>query len=225
VLLLRRNWMIPLYAVLYMAALCMTPFRRQTLRYLMPIVPLLALALVVAVTTIVDACRRSSDCRRARLVRRGMAGVLALAFLAELVSFATVHAYERGWVSYVDRSGQPVAGRLFYYTESYRGFDQSIDFVRQRASPTDVIAAGMPHWVYLRTGLKAVMPPFEVDAARMQTLLDGVPVAYLIVGRDVVGTERYTFPLMRQSAAGWKAVYAAPTGDWTVYQRVTRSAP
>jgi hypothetical protein len=222
VLLLRREWMIPLYAVLYMAALCMTPFRKQLLRYLMPIVPLLALALVVCVTTIMDACRRSPGSGRARLGRRAAAGLLALAFVAELVCFATVYAYERGWVSYIDRNGETVTGRLFYYTDSYRGFDQSIDFVRQRASPTDVVAAGMPHWVYLRTGLKTVMPPFEVDAGRMQELLDTVPVAYLIVGRDVIGSERYTFQVVRAFSAGWKAVYATPAGDWTIYQRVNR---
>ena len=46
-LLLRREWMIPLYVAIYMAAVCMTPFRAQSLRYLMPIAPLLALSLVV----------------------------------------------------------------------------------------------------------------------------------------------------------------------------------
>jgi hypothetical protein len=224
-LLLRREWMIPLYVVLYMAALCMTPFRAQSLRYLMPIAPLLALSLVVFVTTIVDASRRSPGSGYARLVRRSVAGVLALAFLAELVCFTAVHAYERGWVSYIDRNGQTVSGRLFYYTDSYRGFDQSIDFVRRRAAPSDVVAAGMPHWVYLRAGVKAVMPPFELDAGKTQELLDGVPVTYLIVGRDVIGSQRYMLPVVRQFPAGWKAVYATAAGDWAVYQRVNRGVP
>jgi hypothetical protein len=220
--LLRREWMIPLYAFIYMAALCMTPFRAQFPRYLMPIAPLLALSLVVSVTTIRDACRHSPGSSWAPLGRRGAAILLALAFLAELAGFATVYAYEHGRVSYTDRNGQPVTYRLFYYTDSYRGFDRTIDFVRQRAAPTDVIAAGMPHWVYLRTGLKTIMPPFEQDAAKTQDLLDTVPVTYLIIGRDVVGSERYTLPVVRQFSAGWKAIYVTPAGDWAVYQRVNR---
>ena len=129
------------------------------------------------------------------------------------------------WVSYIDRNGQPVTGRLFYYTDSYRGFDQSIDFVRRERPRSDVIAAGMPHWVHLRTGLKTVMPPFELDAGKTQELLDSVPVAYLIVGRDVVDSQRYMLPVVRQFPSGWKAVYATAAGDWAVYQRVNRRAP
>jgi hypothetical protein len=224
-LLLRGDWKIPLYVALYVAAVCMTPFRAQSLRYLMPIAPLLALSLVVSVTALVDACRRSPASGYARLVRRGAVGVLGLAFLAELVCFAAVYAYERGSVSYIDRNGEPVTGRLFYYTDSYRGFDQSIDFVRRRAATSDVIAAGMPHWVYLRTGLKTVMPPFVLDAARTHELLDGVPVAYMIVGRDVIESQRYMLPVVRQFPERWKIVYAASAGDWAVYQRINRGVP
>jgi hypothetical protein len=224
-LLLRGDWKIPLYVAVYVAAVCMTPFRAQSLRYLMPIAPLLALSLVVSVTTLVDACRRSPGSGYARLARRGAVSVLALAFLAELVCFAAVYAYERGWISYVDRNGQLVTGRLFYYTDSYRGFDQSIDFVQRRAAPSDVIAAGMPHWVHLRTGLKTVMPPFELDAAKTHELLDSVPVTYIIVGRDVIDSQRYLLPVVRQFPARWKAVYAASAGGWAVYQRVNRGVP
>jgi hypothetical protein len=220
--LLRREWMIPLYAFIYMAALCMTPFRAQFPRYLMPIAPLLALSLVVSVTAIRDSCRHSPGSSWARLGRRGVGILIALALLAELVCFAAVYASEHGRVSYVDRNGQLVAYRLFYYTNSYRGFDQSIDFVRRRAARTDVIAAGMPHWVYLRTGLKSVMPPFEHDAAKTQDLLDSVPVTYMIIGRDVVDSQRYTLPVVWQFSAEWKEIYVTPAGDWTVYQRVNR---
>jgi hypothetical protein len=224
-LLVRGEWKIPLYVALYVAAVCLTPFRAQSLRYLMPIAPLLALSLVVSVTTLVDRCSRSPASGAARAVRRGAVGVLALAFVAEVTCCAAVYAYERGWVSYIDRNGEPVTGRLFYYTDLYRGFDQSIDFVRERAAASDVIAAGMPHWVHLRTGLKTVMPPFELNAAKAHELLDSVPVAYMIVGRDVIDSQRYMLPVVRQFPARWKAVYAASAGDWAVYQRVNRRVP
>jgi hypothetical protein len=83
-----------------------------------------------------------------------------------------------------------------------------------------VVAAGTPHWIHLRTGLKTVMPPFERDVDTAQRLLDSVPVRYLVIGRDVVATERYTVPVVRRFADRWQAVHATAAGGWTVYRRV-----
>jgi hypothetical protein len=66
--------------------------------------------------------------------------------------------------------------------------------------------------------LKTVMPPFEADPARAQALLDTVPVRYLIIGKDVVGTERYTVPVVRRFNDRWERVYSTPAG-WAVYRR------
>ena len=46
-LLLRRQSVVPLYVLAYIAAMCLTPFPGQYERYLMPIAPLLALAAIV----------------------------------------------------------------------------------------------------------------------------------------------------------------------------------
>ena len=42
------------------------------------------------------------------------------------------------------------------------------------------------------------------------------------VGRDVVGTERYTVPVVQRFADRWEAVHATAVGGWTVYRRVER---
>jgi hypothetical protein len=64
-----------------------------------------------------------------------------------------------------------------------------------------------------------VMPPFEADAARAQALLDTVPVRYLVIGADVVGTERYTVPVVQHFTDRWVRVHATRTARWAVYRR------
>jgi hypothetical protein len=83
-------------------------------------------------------------------------------------------------VAYEQR-GQLVEYKLFYYAPLGTAFDQALDWLQHRAEPSDVIAATDPQWVYLRTGRKAVLPPFEPNGKTAQRLIDTVPVKYLIV--------------------------------------------
>ena len=77
--------------------------------------------------------------------------------------------------------GQLVEYKLFYYAPVGTAFDQALDWLQIAAERTDVIAATDPQWVYLRTGRKAVLPPFESNGKTAQRLIDTVPVKYLIV--------------------------------------------
>jgi hypothetical protein len=78
----------------------------------------------------------------------------------------------------------------------------------------------MPHWVYLRTGLKAVMPPFESDPGRAQALLDSVPVSYLIVdGRTGSFTRQFGLPAVKAAPERWQLVYASTAGELEIYRR------
>lgn len=220
--LLRRQWLVPLYGLVYTAALCLTPFPGQYLRYLMPIVPLLALSLFVFLLAARDTSRRFLGLRRTNLGAYLTVAALSTALLAEILCLFVVYRQELQQISYFDRSQRQIKQRLFYYDEAQQGFDESVDYVRRYAQPDELIAAGTPHLIYLRTGLKAVMPPFETDVAKAQLLLDSVPVSYLIVGRDVVGAERYTLPVVQQFTDQWKQVFSASDGAWIVYQRVNR---
>ena len=216
VLLRGGHTIVPMYILVYTAALCLTPFPGQYLRYLMPVAPLLALC---AISLLLHGGRRS---RRAA-DRHWMGSnlpvlVLGPALLIQAITAATVYAREYQTIEYVDAAGSPVSYRLFFYNQAQREFDQVVEYLRAHARADDVVAAGTPHWIYLRTGLKAVMPPFEADTARAQTLLEGVPARYLVIGKDVVATERYTAPVVRQFGDRWTVVYSTPAG-WTVYRR------
>jgi hypothetical protein len=63
------------------------------------------------------------------------------------------------------------------------------------------------------------MPPFEPDPATAQALLDTVPVRFLIVGRDVIGSERYVNPVVERFPTLWERVFSSPVGGWHVYRR------
>lgn len=215
--LLRGGYIVvPLYILVYTAALCLTPFPGQYLRYLMPIAPLLALAAISLLLRAGPSSRRRAD--RTWIRSNLPVVVLGPALLLQAITAAGVYAREYQTIEYIDAAGRPVSYRLFFYDQSQREFDQVVDYLRAHAHASDVIAAGTPHWIYLRTGLKAVMPPFEADATRAQALLENVPVRYLVVGKDVVATERYTTPVARQFGDRWALVHSTPAG-WTVYRR------
>jgi hypothetical protein len=214
--LLRGQTLVPLYILIYGAALCLTPFPGQYLRYLMPVAPLLALSAIVFLSHLGP---RSRPAPERSWIRTNLPWVvLGPALLIQVITTALVYGREHQTIEYVDGAGARVSYRLFFYGGSQRDFDDVVGYVQAHAEPHDVVAAGTPHWIHLRTGLKTVMPPFEADTARAQAMLDTVPVRYLVVGKDVVGSERYTKPLVRQFEHRWKRVYSTPTG-WAVYVR------
>src|SRR5207237_8687863 len=128
--------------------------------------------------------------------------------LAQGAAAVAVFAREYNPVSYVTAGGSRISYKLFYYDEGKREFDEVVDYLHEHAAPSAVVAAGTPHWLSLRTGLKAVMPPFESDARRERDLLATVPVEYLVIGKDVIATERYTRPMVRAYPGEWTHLYA-----------------
>jgi hypothetical protein len=204
VLLRDRDWIVPVYLAAYIGAICLTPFPAQFLRYLMPVAALLGL------------------CGLMLLRRLGPRWPLLLvpALLIEALVFTSVQRHDYRPISYVDAAGRLASYQLFFYDDHYRGFDEAIDYLRAHAERASIVAAPLPQWVYLRTGLKAVMPPLERNVANAERLLEAVPVNYLIVGEDVIGSERYTVPVVSAFRARWETAYATPTGGWTIYRRV-----
>ena len=114
--------------------------------------------------------------------------------------------------------------RLFYYAPEGRTFDEALDWVHSRAAPGDVIAAGDPQWVYLRTGRKAVLVPFELDGKKAQQLIDTVPVKYLFApSADTY--QRFIAPLLAENPDAWNRVWSSANGTLDVYERVGPRPP
>lgn len=201
---------VPVYLLLVLVAVCLTPWPAQWPRYWSPALPFLALALFRSVLAI----GRDSDSRPRWLTpMRSMVGiVIGLIFVVQVFTLSTVYAEQRGQAVYLDRNGRVVSYPLFFYNkEGYRELDAGLDWLMAHARSTDIIAASMPHWVYVRTGLKSIMPPFERDTARMQALLDAVPVTYVVVDASGVNfTRDYTLPLLKDSPDRWARMYTVP---------------
>ena len=112
--------------------------------------------------------------------------------------------------------GKLVDYRLFYYDAASKSLDDGLDWLKKNAKADDVVATAMPHWAYLRNGLKAVRPPLEANSERAQTLLDSVPVAYVVLDNTGEGGSKasnaYTLPLLQGNPRAWKLVYADEKG-------------
>jgi hypothetical protein len=226
----RDTRLIGLYILLTAAGICLTPWpwQWQWPRYWSPVAPFLALALARGLMTAATWSERLPKPVR-RLSHAGRIALVVTILAVEAVTMIRIYAEYRFPVAFRDRDGHVVPQRLFFYDPSYQALDAGLDWLGSRARPEDVVAASMPQWVYLRTGLKSVMPPFETDPARAQALLDSVPVRFVVVdGTRVTITRDYALPLLESSPARWMPVYSNPSGRLEIYERrpePTRSRP
>lgn len=200
----RREWLLPLYVLLSIGALCLTPWSYLFHRYLMPLTPFLVLFLL---TTFLATSSMSDKWKK--VGSRVMGLVVCLILIQQILLIILIYSRLHSNVTYRDWEGKLTQNRLFYYRDSHRAFDAGLDWVGKHAKPKEVIAGSMPHWMYLRTGLKAVMPPLEIDPVKAQAMLDSVPVTYLFLDEDLgVDTKRYMIPVVQQFSERWDQVYS-----------------
>jgi hypothetical protein len=219
----RKQHLMILYVALSLAAVCLTPFEKQYVRYLIPLYPFFALALFQVLALFVREPRISTTLLptfgRSVLVMiivvviswQGFAGVRSL--------YALHHddvAYEQG--------GRLVQYKLFHYAPVGTAFDEGLEWLKRNSQSTDTIAATDPQWVYLRTGRKAVLPPFELNGEKAQRLIDTVPVKYLIAEtkpqRLGLGAYyRFTSALLRDNPFHWDLVWSSSDRSMEIYRR------
>ncbi len=125
-------------------------------------------------------------------------------------------------MSYEDRQGTRHEYRLFFYDEKWQSHDAALDWLKERARSGEIVVTSTPHWVYLKSGLRAVMPPFTPDSREAQRLIDSVPASYLIVDNlefvDI--SRRYTAPVVQAFPDRWKLIYSpSGNGSW-IYRRM-----
>jgi hypothetical protein len=187
------------------------------------VIPYVALALAGGLMTLSTWSRRLP--RPVRWASRaGRVALVACILAVQVVAILRIYSEFRFPAVLRERDGQAVAQHLFFYGPAYQALDGGLDWLVQRARPDDVVAASMPQWAYLRTGLKTVMPPFVVDPVRAQALLDSVPVRFVVVdGTDVNFTREYTLPLLESSPDRWMLVYSNASEPLQIYER--RSEP
>ena len=225
-----RQWITLFYILFSLASICLTPWPEQFTRYLMPLAPFLALAFFTMLLKLQEWFRKIFPVRWGRAGRMLTGAMVAVIFLQQSVTLYLVYRKWHQKVVYSGWNDEPVAYHLFFYHDAQRAFDGGIDWLKSRAKPGEVVASSMPHWVYLRTGLKSVMPPFELDTAKAQRLLDSIPVDYMIVDEGLaLDTRKYTLPVVQTFIDQWRIVYSDSLikdtdepleGRFEIYQRV-----
>jgi hypothetical protein len=97
---------------------------------------------------------------------------------------------------------------LFFHDHTWQAWEETAAWVGAHASRDMIVATSAPHFFYLRTGVRAILPPMEADPERAGRLLDGVPVSYVIVDQlefvDI--SRRYAGPAMESDPAAWRLV-------------------
>jgi hypothetical protein len=222
----RGEWLIVLYVAGSVGLICLTPWPRQFIRYLWPLSPVLGIALLTALTT--SRQRMSSAPGGLRwIVGIALIATVILAVLSlEVVALYKIYGYKtRAKALYNTESGEQREYRLFFYRKEWQLHDKALDWLEKEANPDEIVATSTPHWVYLKCGLRAVMPPFEADVSGAQRFIDSVPVSYLIVDnlKFVDITRRYAAPIVEAFPERWELIYSSGKEGSQIYRRVTPS--
>jgi hypothetical protein len=212
----RKEYIISLFVGLNLAAMCMTPFPKQFVRYLVPLSPLILLSFFEALAWL----NAQSRVHRTSFSPQVTAAVIIV--LLTVMACEEVRDDRELYRSHYDRvdylhQGQRIVYRLFYYSKGDREIDEGLDWLETEARRDDIVAAADPQWVYLRTGLKSVLPPFESNGEKAELLIDSVPARYLFVDQNVY--RRYTYNLVQNNSGLWRCVWRSLEDNVRIYKR------
>ena len=212
----RREILIPVTVLVYVAGLCSMPhsYFGELPRYLWVLSPLLMVSAFHAIA----ALYRASQGISRGLASAGAIGCAGLAmFVVALGASSVVRAFKTDLrpVLHADWNGHAVRYQLFSYTD-YDAFDGGLEWLKRESASSDIVGTTTPHWVYLRTGRRAVFPPFERNASDALKLLDSVPVRYLVVA-DWLSQAR-VLSIVQSAPTAWQLAYS--DGRFAIYQRV-----
>jgi hypothetical protein len=202
--------LLPAYMTTYLVVICLTPWTVQFPRYLVPLAPLLSLSFFGTVRALRERFQTGLPEKWRTLGVACITGIVVLIFLLQAFTAYLIFARWHQEASYNASNGERENYRLFLYHDSFRRLDDAVDWLKKHAKPDSVLAVAMPHWVYLRTGLKAVMPPLEADPREAQRLLESVPVTYLILADELgVDTRKYMSPVVENFQSRWQRIYSS----------------
>ena len=204
---------IPIALILYAAAICVMPttYMYELPRYLAVLAPVFAIALLKGLQGL-----------QGRVP--GYIGIIAVSLLLsgvmtfQVVLLADLYRSGSTELEYSDWRGSRVRYRLFTYDAHSMGQDGAIAWLNQHGRRDAIVVSSSPHWIHLRTGLRAVMPPMESDAASNAALLDAIPATYVLVEEGSF-TGEYVGPVVRRRLHEWQPVLADHTNGVALYER------
>jgi hypothetical protein len=219
ILALRRAWLAVLIILGSIALICTTPWPLQFTRYLVALIPFLAICFISAWSQVCDALRANESRRTATVARAALAGLLVLGFAVQSYTAVKLFRLRASKGAIFVAQGIGTGSRFFAHDDSWQTWEDAVTWVGTNTAPDAIVATSAPHLCYLLTNRRSVLPPMESDATRERHLLEGVPVSHAIVDKllalDV--TRRYLFPALEANPGAWHVVYA--NDGASVYER------
>jgi len=117
--------------------------------------------------------------------------------------------------------------RHLFFQDDDAALEQAVDWIAGHAKQSDVVAVFLPHWIYTRTGLKAIMPPLEADAAIAQKALDSVPVRFLIREHDGKVPNfiaPYVNSVLKDYPDAWRLTWSSDSNYVQVFERTSMTS-
>ena len=217
-LLKRREWLMLFIAVGSVGLVWATPWPAQYTRYLMPLAPFMAICFVLTISTINTAWRNRESGRPGTLRRVVIIGILVFTFATELWSSQMLFRVRFRHEAVVLPTGEG-SYRLFDHDGLWRDWEEAGAWIKAHAPPDAIVSTSAPHLFYLRTGLRAILPPMEAAPERARQLLESVPVSYVIVDKlkfvDI--SRRYADPAAKSDHDTWRVVQSVH--GTKIYQR------
>jgi hypothetical protein len=220
IILLRRGaWLMAFVVLASVALTWTTPWPAQFNRYLMPLAPFLSICAVLALSQLADALGKDRGNWLRIASRAGFGGIVSLMFAAAL--YTSIRLFQlwtlpeaivlpRGNTNY----------RWFAHDASWQTWEEVTTWIDTHTPREAIVATSAPHFLYLRTGRRAVLPPMDPDPAAARRLLESVPVSYVIVDElefvDI--SRRYARPAVESDPAHWQVVHSI--GDTKTYARI-----
>jgi hypothetical protein len=222
VLLRRRECFIGCYVLFTLLLACFAPWQ-QISRYAVPIAPLLLVALLQCLMTARNYLRRSG--RWLFLFRGATYAAVVFVFTVQAGTYYLVQSRLSGPESWRNSQGALITFPQWLFTDQDIELADATNWIKAHARATDIVAAAMPQWVYLKTGLKSVMPPFVQNPGTAKRLLDSVPVRYLIIeNKSRMGNSArdHMLPMLAAFPEEWRMLYLSEERSVRVFERVSR---
>ena len=223
VLLVRQKaWLVVLLICSSAGLVWTTPWPVQFSRYLAPLIPFCDICFFLAWMQIRSGLLGRDLGRGGKVARLALTGVLSWPLpwsstppqnCSEFDSFPAASS----WIE-----AKPDQYRLFAHDPTWRAWEKAVNWIDADASKDAIIATSAPHFCYLLTGHRAVLPPMESDANRARRFLEAVPVSYVIIDTleflDI--SKRYALPAVESDPDEWRLLHSVE--GTRVYGRRTR---
>ena len=225
ILVRRKAWLLILLLLGSVGLLLTTPWPEQFLRYLAPLLIFLDLCFVLGLYAFVRLLAARNTRGTATVARTVFVGILIIAFGMEAFTAARLYYLRQRRDAIVFDPGSDRPYRLFAHDETWRAWEKAVNWINTHAPREAVVATTAPHFCYLLTGLKAVLPPMQADPLKASQLLAAVPVSYVIIDdlEFSIVARRYARPAVESQPSEWRLVQSE--GRTKVYEHIPPRRP